>query len=460
MKTKVQEHIDELIVKARAAQAILAGYNQEQVDRIVHDIGKASYDAAEDLCKVAIEETKKGRLESKIAKHQKTVLCSWYVCKGAISVGVIEDNPVTQVALIGKPAGVVGCIVPSTNPTATPSGNAMHAIKARNAIIVTAHPGAKRSTAGAVELMRRTLREIGEPEDLIQIVDPELTDITAGQYLMSNVDLSIATGGSIMVTAAYSSGKPALGVGQGNVQDFVAEDWEDYEALADMLITNRTYDNGMPCTCDQHVHVPADKADLLIEELKKRKAYHVTDEAEIEAIRNVMFDSNRAHSRELVGVPAKVIAEKAGIDVPEDTSILLIETHKHAYDELLAKEILAPILRVRRYTDFKEAVQVGKENYLMEGAGHSSAVFTFDDEKIAYAAEEIPTCRMMVNQLAVAGGGGPFNNGLPHTISLGCGYWGGNSISENLTYKHLMNYTRVSRIIPDAHIPTPEEIWG
>ena len=457
---EVKEYINSLMEKAKAAQAIFEGYNQEQVDRVVRAIGLASYNAADELCAEAIEETKKGRLDSKIMKHRRTALNSWFTCKGKKSVGMIEWDPVGRVAVYGKPAGIVACVTPTTNPTSTPVHNAMHSLKARNAVIVAAHPGAKKSTFHSVQVMRDALAAEGAPVDLIQAIEPEYLSLEATQYLMSSANVVIATGGAGMVRAAYSSGKPAFGVGQGNVQDFIGEDWQDYAQLAELIVGNRTYDYGMPCTCDQHVHVPASKFDLLVEELTKRGGFLITDEGDIQKLREALFDAKGVIMRDCVGVSAAYIANKAGIEIPKDTVMLMVETSKYAYDELLAKEIMAPLVRLRRYTDIKDAVRVGKANYLMEGAGHSGAVFSNDQEVIDMIALEIPTCRLMVNQTANAGTGGPYNNGLPHTVSLGCGFWGGNSISENLTFKNLMNYTRVSYIIPDAHMYTPEEIWG
>lgn len=457
---EVKAYIDSLMEKARAAQAIFEKYDQEQVDKVVRAVGLASYNAAEELCVEAIAETKKGRLDSKVMKHRRTALNSWFTCKGKKSVGMIEWDPVSCVALYGKPAGVVGCVTPTTNPTSTPVHNAMHSLKARNAIIVAAHPGAKMCTYHSVQVMRDALKEIGAPVDLIQAIEPEYMSLEATQYLMSVVNVIIATGGPGMVRAAYSSGRPAFGVGQGNVQDFIGEDWEDYAQLTELIIGNRTYDYGMPCTCDQHVHVPSVKVDLFLDEMKKRGAFVITDEGDIQRLREALFDAKGNIMRDCVGVSATYIAKKAGIDVPEDTVVLVVETTKYAYEELLAKEIMAPVVRVRRYDNIADAVRIGKANYLMEGAGHSCAVFSHDKNVVDLVALEIPSCRIMVNQTANAGTGGPYNNGLPHTVSLGCGFWGGNSISDNLTYKNLMNYTRVSYIIPDAHMYTPEEIWA
>lgn len=457
---EVKTYVDGLLKKAKAAQEIFEGYNQEQVDKVVRAIGIASYNAAEILAAEAVEETKKGRLDSKIMKHRRTALNSWYTCKGKKSVGMIEWDPVGCIAVYAKPAGIVACVTPTTNPTSTPVHNAMHSLKARNAIIVAAHPGAKKCTYHSVQVMRDALSDIGAPVDLIQAIEPEYMSLEATQYLMSAVNVVIATGGAGMVRGAYSSGKPAFGVGQGNVQDFVGEDWEDYSKLADMIVGNRTYDYGMPCTCDQHVHIPETKVSVFIKELEKLGAFVVTKEEEIQKLREAIFGPKGEIMRDCVGVSATYIAKKAGITVPDTTTVLVVETTKYAEEELLCKEIMAPVLRIRPYKDIKEAVRIGKANYLMEGAGHSSAVFSNDTAVIDLVATQIPTCRIMVNQLAVAGTGGPYDNGLPHTVSLGCGFWGGNSISENLTYKHLMNYSRVSYIIPNAHIPTPEEIWA
>lgn len=243
-----KEYIAELVAKARKAQAQIAGYSQEQIDALVRAVGKAGYDNVEDLAKRAVEETKMGRVDSKIVKNRKSTMVAWYYLKDKKSVGVVEEDPIEQIVTIAKPIGVIGCVTPVTNPTATPLVNGMHVLKGRNAAIFAPHPTSKKSSTYTVNLMREAIKKLGAPEDLVQIIEEPSIELT--QLLMSSVDVVVATGGPGMVKAAYSSGRPSYGVGQGNVQILVDKDYQDYAALAASTVFSRSYDNGLPCTCD------------------------------------------------------------------------------------------------------------------------------------------------------------------------------------------------------------------
>lgn len=456
METK--EIIDELMKKSRKAQAIIAGYTQEQIDAIVKAIGKVGYDNAELLSKMAVEETKMGRVDSKIVKNSRSTMAAWNYLKDKKSVGVVEEDPINQIVTLAKPAGVIACVVPVTNPTLTPLVNGMNVLKGRNTAIFAPHPSAKKCTAYTVNLMREAVKKLGAPEDILLTIEEPTIELT--QMLMATADVVVATGGPGMVKAAYSSGKPSFGVGQGNVQVIVDSDYKDFDGIAAGCAFSRAYDNGLPCTCDQTMYIPKARFNEMVEALKKNKAYYTDDEKIIEKLRKTAFTENGAVNRKFVGATMPKIAEMLGITIPEGAVLLAVPVSKSGSEEILGREIMSPVLRLFAYEKFEDAVKNAKANYLMEGKGHACAIFSNNDKHVEYVAEEIPVCRIMVNQSANGANGGPFNNGLPHTCSIGCGFWGGNSISENLNYKHLMNYTRVSRIIPDAHIPTPEEIWG
>lgn len=453
----INEIIQEKIARARVAQTIAADYSQAQVDSMVRAIGKRAYDEGEVCAKIAFEETMKGCYESKLTKHKKTCLMSWLVLKNAKSVGVVEENKDLELQKVAKPVGVIACITPVTNPTSTPCGNAMHILKGRNACIICPHPGATKSTTYAVNIMRDELRKLGYPEDLIQIIEEPTLDMS--KDLMSACDVVVATGGPGMVKAAYSSGRPSLGVGQGNVQSILDVDFPDLDLFVEQTVINRTYDFGMPCTTEQTLHIPVELIDTIIEKLKAKKAFYIDDPEKIQLLREVCFPEGMIN-RYIVGQPPSVLASLVGIKIPEDTSLLVCRVEKWGTDEPLAREIMTPFLRILPYSNFEDAVERARTNYLMEGAGHSGAIWSNNDKKIALAGERIPVGRLVVNQNATAGGGGPQNNGLKHTISLGCGYWGGNSIGENLNYSHLMNYTYISKIIEGKSELSPEEIWA
>ncbi len=453
-----KEYIAELMTKARKAQAQIADYTQEQIDALVRAVGKAGYDNVETLATMAVEETKMGRVDSKIVKNRKSTMVAWYYLKDKKSVGVVEEDPIEQIVTIAKPIGVIGCVTPVTNPTATPLVNGMHVLKGRNAAIFAPHPSSKRSSAYTVKLMREAIEKLGAPADLIQVIEEPSIELT--QLLMGAVDVVVATGGPGMVKAAYSSGRPSYGVGQGNVQILVDEDYADYAAIAKSAVFSRSYDNGLPCTCDQTMFVPKSRVKEMLDLLVENKAVYLDDPAVIEKLRKTAFTEEGAINRKFVGATMPQIAEMLGVTFPADAAILVVPVYKAIDEEILCREIMSPVLRIFPYDSFEKAVQDAKKNYWMEGKGHSCSVYSANDAHIEYVANEIPVCRIMVNQTALNASGGAFNNGLPPTISIGCGFWGGNSISENLTYKHLMNYTRVSRIIPGAPNPTPEEIWG
>lgn len=450
------EQIQELLKRARKAQETAACYSQERVDELCRAVARAGYDTAAEMAKLAVEETGMGTYEYKLFKNEKTAKLAWWYVRHEKSVGIVDVDEKKQIVTVAKPAGVVASILPSTNPTATPVGNGVHILKGRNAAIFAPHPKAKKCSSRMVEIMREALKAHGAPEDLFQVIEEPTVELS--QLLMASCDVSVATGGPGMVKAAYSSGKPAFGVGQGNVQVFLGKEYKDIEGFTKASVGNRIYDNGMPCTCDQSIFVPEERLDEIIAAYEKAGAFYIDDEEISERLRQTMFKNGLAN-REYVGASAQKIAAAIDVKLPEGTKTLLVRNKNAGEGDLLSKEIMAPVMRLHTYTEFKDAVEEGRKNYLLEGAGHSTAVYSDNDEEINYVGERIPVCRCMVNQVAANGGGGAFENGLYHTNSLGCGFWGGNVTSENLTFRQLMNYTKISRIIPDAYVPSDEEIW-
>ncbi len=454
--TMANEKIDALVAKARAAQAIAADYTQEQVDDMVKVVAHKVWDNRENLAKIAHEDTGKGTYDFKMAKLRGTISGTYMYLKGRKSVGLIEHDEEKKLWKYAKPVGVLACICPVTNPAATPIGNGLNVLKTRNAMIVSPHPGAKGATQYTVDVMREALKERGYPEDLIQMVpSPTMQDTTD---LMSAVDLIVATGGPSIVKAALSSGKPSLGVGAGNAQCIIDEGFDDVKSVVDQIIPTRMIDFGMPCTGEQTLHCPASKAEEVIAEYKANGAYYIDDPEQLQKLRETIF-INGAINRAVVGQRAHKVCELAGIEIPEDTTILLLKVDACGKDDVLAKEILFPTTRLYVYDKFEEALQRARTNLLMEGAGHSSCLWSNNPEHIDMAARVLPAGRIMVNQPATCGSGRQ-NNGLPQTVSLGCGYWGGNSVYENVNYKQMMNFTFVSELITDRKVLTPEEIMA
>ncbi|MBQ3379052.1 MAG: aldehyde dehydrogenase family protein [Clostridia bacterium] len=457
-----KEYIQSLVAKAKEAQAVLDTFSQEKIDQLTKAMGMAIFDAAQMLSEEAVAETKYGTVESKVGKHKGVTTATWWAVCGKPSVGLIEDTKdVDGILKFAKPMGVLASITPVTNPTTTAATNAMNAIKTRNAIIVAPHPAAKKCTAHACKIMSDKLVELGAPANLVQSIEEPSIELTG--LLMSACDVIVATGGPSMVKAAYSSGTPAYGVGQGNSQLIVGPDWTDYDTMAQKAMFSRNYDNGVPCTGEQTFHVPAAKREEIIAAFVRNGGYDIKDPAEVDKVRKNAFNQETGKIQpKIVGQKASGLAKMLGIDgVPEETICLLCRVDGLAEEDILSKEILAPIIRFVPYNTPDEAIENCRRNYFQEGAGHTGGIWSNDDALIEKAAARMPVCRYLVNQPLLLASGSPVNlNGYIPTSSLGCGSWGGNSISENFNYKHLLNTTRVAYIIPGKKILTPDEIWA
>jgi len=453
-----QNYINSLIERSRAAQQVVENYTQEEVDAIVKAIAKIIYDHAEDLARDAVEETRLGFFDNKLVLNQRIPLTHWDYLKDKKSVGVIDNDPIACVKTIAKPMGIVGCLTPCTNPTPTPLGNAMCAIKGRNSVIVAPHPRAKKVTCRTVELMRDEIKKLGAPEDLILIVEEPTLELT--NLLIQAVDVVVATGGYGMVKAAYSSGKPSFGVGQGNAQVIVDRGYGNHHEMAKGIISNRSTDNGLPCIGEQTLILPNDEADQILSAFTANGAYIVDDPAVVDHIRSVLFQDG-VINKDIVGTPAPVAAKMLGLnDVPDDTRILLVRCSSFGKDEVLCKEVMCPIIRVFTYDKFADGVAIARANLLFEGAGHSSSVYSHNEAHIEFAANALPVGRVIVNQPNAGASGLAYTNGLVPTVSIGCGTWGNNTISENLSYKHLLNVTKVAYRIENAVSPSADEVWN
>ncbi|MDL2314216.1 aldehyde dehydrogenase family protein [Desulfovibrio sp. OttesenSCG-928-C14] len=449
-----QAYINELIKRSRAAQESIAHYSQEQANALARAAGKAIYDNAEILSREAADETRMGIYEHKIVKHH-AVAVGWKSMRDGKSVGVIEDDPVKKIVTLAKPMGVIGSITPSTNPTFTPGINAMMCLKGLNSLIVAPHPRAAACTAHAISLMADAIEKLGAPRDLLLSLEKPSIEMT--NLLMSSVDVVIATGGAGMVKAAYSSGKPAYGVGQGNVQVVVAPDYKEFDVLAPTVIGDRIYDNGMPCSGEQMMFIPEANKKAILDAFAANGGF-VADKGMAQQFRDLVFKDGILN-RDVVGKTAVQVAEMLGLKVPATTQVLMIELDKFGEDEPLCREIMFPFVRFMTYANFRQAVSMAKTNLLMEGAGHTAIIYSHNEGDIRYFAQELPVGRILVCQ-AGATTGGNYTNGLTPTSSIGCGSWGGNSISENLSYRHLLNLTKISYAIPGATAPSYEDAWG
>ncbi len=445
--------IEEMIEKARIAQRQVATYSQAQVDELVRAIGKVVYDNAEELARDAVDETRMGVYEDKVTKNRGKARAIWNNLKDKRSIGIISERDENGIIQVAKPVGIVGSVTPTTNPVVTPMCNAMFAIKGGNAIICAPHPRAKQVSSKTVALMNQEIAKLGGPDNLIQIIEEPTIERT--QALMSAVDVLVATGGPGMVQAAYSSGKPSFGVGPGNVQVIIDSD-VDFEDAAEKVITGRAFDNGIICSGEQSVIAPADKYEQVIAAFVSRGAYYIDDQATADKLRAVLFTDGHI-SGDIVGQSVQFIAERAGIDVPEGTRVIIIRSNG-AEDDVLRKEKMCPVMVSFAYDDFDEAIGIARFNLEIEGAGHSTAIHSNNDTHIADAGVALPISRLVVNEPSSLTAGGSLQNGFAPTTTLGCGSWGNNSISENLDYKHLINISRIGykKATP---APTDDEIW-
>lgn len=452
-----QEYLDGLVADARTAQKEFAAYPQEDVDRAVKAIGKAVYDHAEELAHLAVDETRMGRYDSKIAKCRNKAKSVWWRMRDKKSRGIIERDEETGIVKVAKPIGVIGCVTATTNPVINPMHNAMCSLKCGNAVIICPHPRAKQVGARTVELMNEALDKLGMPKNLIQIIPNPTMELSAG--LMRSVDLCICTGGPTLVKVTYSSGKPAYGVGQGNVQVLVDRD-VNYDEVAKMVIDGRTFDNGVLCTCEQNLICPRDKADEMIAALKANGAYYIDNQEDADKLRSSAFPDGILN-KEWPGASVRRMAEMAGLeDVPEDAKVIVSCTRGYARDEVLAKEKLFPVLALFLYDTWEECMEIAQANLTMEGMGHSVVIHSNNKEHIEAVPQVCDVSRCAVNQVGGTGLGGAMDNGLNPTTTLGCGTWGNNIISENLWYTHLMNVSRISYKVPGIYIPSDEEIWA
>lgn len=448
--------VKELISRARAAQQEFEKCTQEQVDEACRAIAKAICDNAEPLARMAVDETRMGVYEDKVKKNQGKARVIWNDMKGGKSVGIIDREPEKGLVLVAKPMGVVGAVTPTTNPIVTPMCNAMFALKGRNAIVICPHPRSKNCSGEAVRLMKAALPEF-VPQDIIQIIDEPTVELS-GQ-VMKQCDVCISTGGMGMVRAAYASGKPAFGVGAGNVQCLIDED-ADLETAIPMIIEGRRFDNGIICSGEQTAIMPKSIFAKAIEIFKKNGALYIDKPEDVQKLRETVFPGG-VIDKNIVGQSAKVVAEKCGFAYGDDLKVILVKADAYGKSDLLSKEKMCPVIATYdSLADWDECIAAANANLNVEGKGHSVCIHSHNSDHIEAAAQVLPVSRFLVNQICATSNGGSFFNSLSATTTLGCGSWGNNSISENLSWRHLFNVSRIASVRPGATMPTDAEIWG
>ena len=455
--TTSNNQVQDLVARARVAQAVFESFSQDQVDAIVKGIGKYVYDNAEMLARMAVDETGIGVYEDKILKNKGKARVIWNSLKGKKSRGIIGEDADANMVFVAKPMGVVGAVTPVTNPIVTPMCNAMFALKTGNAVIFAPHPKAEQCTALLTEAFMDVVKSNGGPDNLVQTIRNGSIETT--QELMKIVDVVVATGGGAMVKSAYSSGRPSFGVGAGNVPVIIDRGVNLKEA-AEKVVTGASFDNGIICSHEQFVLTADEQYRETVNAFEATgKVWFTEDEAQVQKLRDLVFPGGRLN-KDVVGRSASEIGKMAGLDVPATARIILLPAKGSGTGDVLAKEKLCPVVAILPYKTFTEAVAHAKANLLVEGAGHSAAVHSNDDAHIREAGVELPVSRLVVNQASALTAGGSLTNGFAATTTLGCGSWGGNSISENLDYKHLMNVSRIGKVIANKKVPTDAEIWA
>ncbi len=436
------EALQERMTLMRKAQREFAKFTQEQVDHIFFEAAMAANKARIPLAKMAVEETGMGVMEDKVIKNHYASEYIYHAYRNTKTVGVLEEDPAFGIKKIAEPIGLVAAVIPTTNPTSTAIFKALLCLKTRNAILISPHPRAKKCTAEAARIVYEAAVKAGAPEGIIGCIEFPSLELTG--ELMHEADIILATGGPGMVHAAYSSGKPALGVGAGNTP-VIIDETADIKLAVSSIIHSKTFDNGMICASEQSVTVLDSVYDEVRAEFARRGCYFLKGD-ELDRVRHTIL-INGALNAKIVGQSAHTIAALAGVDVPEETKILIGEVESVELSEEFAHEKLSPVLAMYHAKDFDEALDKAEKLVCDGGHGHTASLYIHpaQKEKIMKHAERMEACRIVINTPSSFGGiGDLYNFKMAPSLTLGCGTWGGNSVSENVGVKHLLNVKTVA----------------
>jgi len=461
-KADVQEaaalEIKGLIERSRKAQAQIENYTQEQVDNLIRAMvwAVAKPDVAEKIARFTVEETQLGNYEGKYLKIFRKTRATLMDIIDDKSVGILEEDPVRNIVKIAKPVGVIGALAPTTNPEATPVIKAIHSVKGRNSIIIAPHPRAKLTNKMICDLMRKAIVACGAPADLVIGIDVPTLEKT--NELMKQCDRILATGGSAMVTAAYSSGTPALGVGVGNAV-ITVDDTADLDDAAEKIRISKTLDLAASCSSDNSVLLVDKIYDEMLGKLKAKGGYLVNAE-EKKKLQAVIWEDGHINSK-IVAQPAPVIAGMAGFDVPKETQFFIVPETGFGPDFPFSGEKMSVTMTLYRAKDIDDAIRLTNGIQAYQGQGHSCGIYSRSDVNIMKLANATRTSRVMVNQPQAASNSGNLWNGMRQTFSLGCGSWGGNGTNNNISWRDLINETWVSKPLAKTKVlPPDEELFG
>jgi sulfoacetaldehyde dehydrogenase len=446
--------VQQLVSHARTAMRDIEAYDQATVDRLCQAVAWAggNEQAAIRLANMSVDESGMGKREP---TRRAKVLGILRDALRQKSMGVIEEDTAKGIVKYAKPAGVIASLIPVTSPYVTPVSIAIYAIKCKDAVVFSPHPSSRKTTIEVVRLMRAALRKQGAPEDLLQCVDKP--SIPLANELMASCDLTIATGGPAMVKAAYSSGKPAYGVGAGNAT-MVIDETANIEDAARNTRISKTNDHGSGCSADGNLLVDSAIYDAFLAQLQKEGGYVVNDQ-EKHQLRVAYWDAQGRRTPDTIARPAAAIAAKAGFTIPADTTFFIVPERHIGKEHLFSTEKLGVVLSIFKYHGFDMALDMVRQIFETGGKGHSCGIYSFDDDHINRLALVAPVSRIMVRQVQSSSNAGTFTNGMPMTSSMGCGVWGGNITNENVSLKHYMNVTWVSRPIAEDR-PAEQELFG
>jgi sulfoacetaldehyde dehydrogenase len=456
-KQEQTRYLQSLVDRAHVAMDSIQDYDQARVDRLCQAVGWATANETtfKRLADMSIEESGLGDHTTRYNKRFKIHGILRDILRQK-SMGIIEEIPEKGIVKYAKPVGVIASLVPVTNAALTEAGTGIFAIKCKNATIFSPHPASKATTVETVRIMREVLKREGAPEDLFICI--EKPSIPMANELMRLCDLTVATGGPMMVKAAYSSGKPAYGVGAGNATMLIDETADVAEAAKNTRIS-KTADNGSGCSCDGNLVVDASVYDAFLAKLQEEGGYLVTDEQK-PLLQAVMWDAENHRTSPTIARPAAKIAELAGFSIPTGKSFLIVKEDKIGKQHVFSSEKLSPVLAIFKYEGgFDKGLDMIREIYKVGGRGHSVGIYSFDDTHIDRLASMAPVSRIMVRQPQSKANSGSFTNGMPMTSSMGCGIWGGNITNENVSLKHYMQTTWVSRPIPEDR-PSDSQLFG
>ncbi len=439
------ETLNCLISRVKRAQEEFATYTQEQVDKIFKAAATAADKARIPLAKMAVEDTKMGIVEDKVIKNHFAAEYIYNKHKSAKTCGIIKEDKINGIKIVAEPLGVLAGIIPTTNPTSTAIFKALICLKTRNGIVFSPHPRAKACTIKAAKIVLEAAVKAGAPKDIIGWIDTPSIELSNTLLHHKDISCILATGGPSMVHAAYSSGKPALGVGPGNVPAIIDETADIKTAVSSILLS-KTFDNGMICASEQSVIIDETIYEKTKAEFEYRGAYVLSKE-EAEKVSKIIFTEAGSVNPAIVGQSASKIAEIAGINIPKNSKVIIAEREQVEKCDPYAYEKLSPILALYKAPSFEEAINMAHKIVLLGGAGHTAALYTDErtQERINTFARKIPTCRLLINTPSSQGGiGDLYNFKLEPSLTLGCGSWGGNSVSGNIGVEHLLNYKTVA----------------